>query len=205
MPNFWGHENHCDCCTLVIEGDHITDDEVCQGSDDPGFFLCNRPECLAKHTDLSVEDRRKLFAEGRAKIRGPKVDQDALDKEIEAMRVPMMHSISGDRLNSMLVSAFEGGSNYWAKSIEIVTPPTKPCKFGSDIPFFGGALKVIPFEYDVDADKIKLVTMDTLREGLAILSEKYPHHAADIVNDNPDAGTGDALLQCAIFGDLIYG
>jgi hypothetical protein len=58
----------CDCCAKAVDdNDYITDDEVCQGSDDPGFFLCSDPDCLASREGLSVMERRRLFGIGREK------------------------------------------------------------------------------------------------------------------------------------------
>jgi hypothetical protein len=36
------------------------------------------------------------------------------------------------------------------------------------------------------------------------LATKYPRHFADLVNENTDAITADVLLQCCLFGELIY-
>jgi len=44
-----------------------------------------------------------------------------------------------------------------------------------------------------------------LDRGVRILQERYPHHWADILEENSDAITGDVLLQCAAFGDIVYG
>lgn len=56
----------CDACTQPIHGEHYTDDEVCQGDDGPGFFLCGRKRCGARYEGLSVKERRALFTAGRA-------------------------------------------------------------------------------------------------------------------------------------------
>ena len=49
------------------------------------------------------------------------------------------------------------------------------------------------------------LTGDKVRAGLQVLASKYPHHFADIVGDNSDCITGDVLVQCALFGEIIYG
>lgn len=38
-----------------------------------------------------------------------------------------------------------------------------------------------------------------------ILATKYPHHFCDILKDGGDATTGDVLIQCALFGEIVYG
>jgi hypothetical protein len=45
----------------------------------------------------------------------------------------------------------------------------------------------------------------SLATGLGILAMKYPRHFADIMSGKWDACSGDALIQCALFGELRYG
>lgn len=57
----------CDACGKPCnEATRMTDDEVCGGTDGPGFYLCDRKRCVARYTDLGVEARRQLFATQRA-------------------------------------------------------------------------------------------------------------------------------------------
>lgn len=57
----------CDGCGKPCnEATRMTDDEVCDGSDGPGFFLCDRKRCMARYADLPVEARRDLFTAQRA-------------------------------------------------------------------------------------------------------------------------------------------
>ena len=62
--------DRCDCCAEPLEyingvADYATDDEVCKGSDDPGFYLCADPDCVALYATESVEARRQRFTLGR--------------------------------------------------------------------------------------------------------------------------------------------
>ena len=56
----------CDSCGESTGPDYCTDDEVCQGGDGPGFFLCSRPTCTRRYASMNVEERRSFFALGRA-------------------------------------------------------------------------------------------------------------------------------------------
>jgi len=57
----------CDACNKPTnEAERYTDDEVCQGSDGPGFFLCHRKRCITKR-DLPLEERRTLYTLTRAR------------------------------------------------------------------------------------------------------------------------------------------
>jgi hypothetical protein len=43
-----------------------------------------------------------------------------------------------------------------------------------------------------------------VRRGLEDLATKYPRTFAGSVNEDTDATTADVLLQCCLFGELIY-
>ncbi len=56
----------CDGCGKPVGTAYYTDDEVCGGSDGPGFYVCERKRCAAKLTGLSVEARRAIYVATRA-------------------------------------------------------------------------------------------------------------------------------------------
>ena len=69
----------------------------------------------------------------------------------------------------------------------------------------------VPFTEDnfveietIDNEKLRL-DKDSILKGIKILNKEYPHHIRNIINDNIDACTGDAYLQCCLFGEVIYG
>lgn len=61
-------DTRCDVCARGIDtqaSEYCTDDEVCQGSDGPGFFLCNHPTCCRvqlRVLALPPEARRRIYA-----------------------------------------------------------------------------------------------------------------------------------------------
>lgn len=115
--------------------------------------------------------------------------------------------ISEERVQDILTSAFEGGSNYWYMIDKFIYPEGQTKESLGitfqhvELPFKGGAL-MISSDGDMPVAKLDL---DAITKGLQILAEKYPLHWADIINHNDDADTGDALLQCALFGEIIFG
>jgi hypothetical protein len=50
-----------------------------------------------------------------------------------------------------------------------------------------------------------IINRATLQSGLELLQAKWPHLVAQLVSGDYDVLAADALLQCAAFGDLIYG
>lgn len=115
-------------------------------------------------------------------------------------------------IDNLLVSALEGGSNYWYKIVSKHAPKkwefwgtyneTK-IKFLQLYPLNGGSLVI----QDMEADEVKEYVLDrmALEKGLQVMAEKYVHHYCDMLSDNADAETGDVYLQCCLFNDVIYG
>jgi len=65
----------------------------------------------------------------------------------------------------------------------------------------GGAVQIMTTAPKSEVFELRL---DGIARGLQELAAYYPRHFADLVNENADAITADALLQCCIFGELIY-
>lgn len=200
----------CDGCRRNIEREdgvlnHVTDTAVCGHTDGPGFFLCGTEACNALHESLDVEARRALFTKNR-QINDEARSQKRRDDEIAAMQVPITVTLSADKLQNALVSAFEGGRSYssdWLKGVAIAKEPTRTCVYNSDVPFFGGALTVEL--YDIGEVPLhREVTLETLQDAVRILAEKYPHHATDLLGETGDVITGLVLVQCAVFGDILF-
>jgi hypothetical protein len=65
----------------------------------------------------------------------------------------------------------------------------------------GGSLGIVSTEPDSEVFRLDL---NSIGRGLDDLATKYPRHFADLVNENTDTITANVLLQCCLFGELIY-
>lgn len=72
-----------------------------------------------------------------------------------------------------------------------------------ETPFQGGAV-LLKDRYG-DSETVYRLDREALQRGLKIMGEKYPHLMGDFVNENEDAITGDAFIQCALLGEIVYG
>lgn len=128
------------------------------------------------------------------------------------------------RVADLLTTAFEGGSNYWIRSVETQTPtvwrnldPQTRC-LADYVLNDGGKLTFTITEPFDDSDTIEYtLDMTKVREGLQVFlrgegfgmngenPHKVPHHAANFINENDDAITGDVFLQICLFGEVIFG
>lgn len=61
----------CDGCGKPAGTAWFTDEEVCGGSDGPGFYLCDRSACVARRDGLAVEQRRALYESTRTATEQP--------------------------------------------------------------------------------------------------------------------------------------
>ena len=105
--------------------------------------------------------------------------------------------VTDDHLDSILVGAFEGGSNYWAVKVEVAKDDYKGKKYASECVVAGGELYI----HTTEGDKY-LLTKTSLINGLqTYLNEsKYRNWP-----DGGDSQTDDLILQYALFGEVVYG
>ncbi len=131
--------------------------------------------------------------------------------------------IPDERVQNLLVSAFEGGSNYWYfiesyeygggygfKDFEVGGRAYDeewakfPCY---QLPFIPGCSLIISYPITEDDEERGRKPLDraALQRGLEIMQVKYPSHWNELIRENEDAGTADVFLQCAMFGEVIFG
>lgn len=120
------------------------------------------------------------------------------------IRVDVSLSIPRDQVESLIVSALEGGSNYWYCEAE--WSHADEVEWYYEAPFRdGGYLRVKqrddcgdvrPTEFDL--------TLERVVAALTKMSAEYPDHFSDIVRENADAVTGDVFLQLAVLDEMVY-
>jgi hypothetical protein len=118
-------------------------------------------------------------------------------------------SVNDQRIEDLLTNATEGGSNYWYMIEKYIYPEGKTADTlklefpHCQMPFNGGAIVFSSLEEPEKAHVI--LDYKKCLKGLSIMAKKYPSHFADWQTENDDAITADVWLQCALYGDVIYG
>ena len=69
----------------------------------------------------------------------------------------------------------------------------------ADILLNGGELYII----DVEEDERYTITLDDLIKGFKIVRDDYPHIYNNIMDENYDLLDADAVIQCAVFGEMV--
>lgn len=67
----------------------------------------------------------------------------------------------------------------------------------------GGA--ALLFDRHGSPDRRYRLDLSTLFRGLAVFSMDYPKLFAEFIKENEDALVGDAFIQCAVLGEVVYG
>lgn len=128
------------------------------------------------------------------------------------MKITITKEITQEMISDLIITALEGGSNYWYMIEKKITPKDwtwntmpeiAPKHYIGDYPMnTGGGLVISTLEED---EENKTLNLKSIKQGLEIMAEKYPKHFSDMLEENTDGDTGDVFLQCCLYGDIIYG
>lgn len=118
----------------------------------------------------------------------------------EIFKITFIAEISLQRLNDILIGAFEGGSNYW---IENIKRSNDDLKYYADFLTSDKGFLIIQ-ENDRNEGKYKVAKNDVILAA-QLMALQYPWHFKDLLNETDDATTSDVLLQLATFKVVIYG
>lgn len=145
------------------------------------------------------------------------------DAAKQSFVVTLNHQIKIDDLWNLLVSAIEGGSNYWIETADAIKPPKLEYQHDRDqvwrrydYPFNpGGGLEIILFDDEQKsvldpeglASSKHVLNLERIKRGTEIMMTHKDHIQdwAAVVSENADAGTADVWLQLCLFGKVIYG
>lgn len=108
------------------------------------------------------------------------------------LNIKINYSFTEQQLLDLLDTAGRG-ARYWASSKLIYETEAKKV-----LTLVGAVIK------DEEAKKGYILRIDMIEKGLKIMAKKYPNKFNEIISDDYDETTGDVLLQCALFGDVIY-
>lgn len=122
--------------------------------------------------------------------------------------------VSAQIIQDNIVSAFEGGSNYWLQDgrIELVKPTYNELGGREEKVVWYGRSTANVFEHDefeitidVPDDELHTLNREAISNGLSLMAEQHASHFLDLVREEGDAGTADLFLQLCLFGEVVYG
>ena len=136
------------------------------------------------------------------------------------MTIILKHTIDYDAFENLIVTAWEGGINYWAdisyESLHEMNLYAEKNGFSGE-PFSvrfakfiwdGNSATIVDVEQDFYHDGqeeiIGKIDLCSIKKGWEIFS-KERHHFYDFLTDNIDATTADIWFQCCSLGEAVYG
>lgn len=103
-------------------------------------------------------------------------------------------TLTQDDLDSIMVSALEGGITYWADAAEVKKQPEDPFTYASEVISRGGTLRI----HDAEEDKWHLLTLPKFLKAL----QETDVDLSDMME--VDAPAADSIIQLALFGKQVY-
>ncbi|NQV85459.1 MAG: hypothetical protein HQ492_00065 [Woeseiaceae bacterium] len=121
------------------------------------------------------------------------------------MSYTVTREIEPQMIADQIITAIEGGCNYWLGSFKLVTGHT------TDVPWYGSP-ELYQGEFGISAigsedpdDEIWHLDNAALAGGLQAMADKYPEHYSNMITGSGDAETADVFLQCCLLGEIVYG
>lgn len=124
--------------------------------------------------------------------------------------------LTKEELSNILEGGLAGsswfGADYYDEDnktyANLVSPDSEYfCDKLADVLVGGGKIVIFDAEdEDEDDNEVRYtVTIENFRKALELMRDGYPQHWADLVEENADFWTYDAILQLAVFNELVYG
>lgn len=127
--------------------------------------------------------------------------------KMEAVKAELEIMLSQEDIDNIMCGALEGGINYWCCKAEVVGEYLG--EYGSEQIARGGTLKLYDREedkvYELDKEKFLKGVELWVKEPVGCNCLEHIDGKLRIDTGNADAIVCDAIIQYAIFGDVIYG
>jgi len=132
------------------------------------------------------------------------------------MSFTVKREITDALVEGILCNGFDHAISYWAEvKADSMAEAPEGVEWRHQLPLVEGGFVVLedstgeggfPEEgpFVVEGGGV-ILNRESLQRGLTVMGEKYPRHMADMLDENDDAITADVLIQCAVFGELVFG
>jgi len=97
-------------------------------------------------------------------------------------------------VDCVLSAAFEGGITYWASAVHV--PDFMDCDYASEVVGAGGQVVVV----DGETEDHHELNLEKFLKGL-----KLAIGNPNVDLENMDSTAADIVVQCALFGEIVYG
>ena len=110
-------------------------------------------------------------------------------------------------IKDQFITAFEGGSNYWAV-VKQATPRSLLGKSPSEnwyeyIMNQSGTMSI--WDVDDNDELLGVLTKAKILYGVQLMSENSLEHFNDMITESGDSITADVFFQYCLLGEIVYG
>ncbi len=121
-----------------------------------------------------------------------------------SIQITTNHELTVQMIDDLMVTALEGGINYWCRKAKITKFPENveegQSMTATEVLANGGELTL----YDAESDDKWLLTREGFLKGLKMHCEANMSDLMEMY-ENHDADDADAIVQYAVFNEIVFG
>ena len=128
------------------------------------------------------------------------------------MKIQIEYTITEDMVENVIVSALEGGSNYWyfvdVEDFEQDLPPKNGKALTeriSEAVYKNPSFKMPVYDVEDEEDVLGYLSQKNLRRGLELCAKDYPEVFKRLTDDEIDAEDADIIFQLTVMGEITFG
>lgn len=131
------------------------------------------------------------------------MDNEMHKAKKHGLSVVLNFVISNEDIDDIMSAALDGGITYWCRKAEVVGEYRG--EYASEQISWGGSLKL----YDMESEDVWELTFEKFMTGLRLwIEEERPYMVIEGIKldvSSIDAPAADAIIQYALFNDIIFG
>jgi hypothetical protein len=110
-------------------------------------------------------------------------------------------------IDDLMCTALEGGINYWCSEVIVLNATADKTlhKYASTLFSEGFDLELIDADDDTDKPESWILTLDKFISGVKQAMIMYGYTSIEGLMDNQDAEIADAIIQFALFNEIVFG
>ena len=119
-----------------------------------------------------------------------------------------MRVLNNVEIEDLLITALEGGSNYWYAFDNLNIPYQSDNMAASEIIFrslgSGATYLIYDVNEDQDEEPLGSLDMENIAKANEIMIEYYPKDYQNILDESWDAETSDIWFQLVVMGEVMF-
>lgn len=135
----------------------------------------------------------------------------AYANKLNYMKIQIEIDITQEMVESLVVGALEGGSNYWywidTDDFEADLPKeNEPLSMRiAKAVYTNPSFKMPVYDIEDEEDLLGFFSQKSLKEGLIKAAKEYPDRFNSLVDGEEDAEDCDVIFQLCVMGEITFG